>query len=303
MKGTVALLCFLMAFMNAQHNNHAQLMGLRATGDKCGTTTSSSTVSATLSTSNGVEYKAITANGCPGYDWTSQSTPNTALQYISSVKIRTTPIINTTPTYIGIVSATGASLKGIGGALGIAINGVAIFGNADADNRDAYVYESMTFDTCRGHPQQQGVYHYHAEPAKGCVYTDTAGQHSPLFGYMFDSIPIFGVYGDNGTVPKDLDICNGHVDKAYPFYHYHISANLTYPYLVNCFMGCVTSSNSNNLDKVAATCTAASTQYDYSSLRYAMITNNSTSNAGASVKSNLPLMVIVLMISLFLAML
>jgi hypothetical protein len=115
----------------------------------------------------------------------------------------------------------------IGGAVGLAVNGVAIFGNADAEDRDAFVYEcklahltvihpavpshtavlipsisisnatiiiASTFDTCMGHPQQDGVYHYHCEPTTGCVFNDTAGSHSPLFGVMADGIPMWDAF-------------------------------------------------------------------------------------------------------------
>ena len=38
-----------------------------------------------------------------------------------------------------------------------------------------------------------GTYHYHTEPKRpSCVYTDVSGQHSPLFGFMIDGIPIYG---------------------------------------------------------------------------------------------------------------
>jgi hypothetical protein len=80
----------------------------------------------------------------------------------------------------------------IKGAIGMAINGVEIYGNADADDRDAYVYDSASFDTCNGHLDEGGNYHYHNEPADGCVFNNTAGAHSPLFGVMYDGIPIFG---------------------------------------------------------------------------------------------------------------
>lgn len=64
-----------------------------------------------------------------------------------------------------------------------------------------------------------GAYHYHTEPKAGCVYTDTAGAHSPIFAVMADGIPLFGAYGDNGVVPTNLDECGGHIDATYGFYH------------------------------------------------------------------------------------
>lgn len=76
-----------------------------------------------------------------------------------------------------------------------------------------------------------GQYHYHMLPAPGCAFTDTpADQHSPAWGIMADGIPIFGPRGDGGQVPSaddDLDECRGHVDAAYPFYHYHATPDVT----------------------------------------------------------------------------
>ena len=88
-------------------------------------------------------------------------------------------------------------------------------------------------------------YHYHSEPGMGCAYTDTAGKHSPLYGIMLDSIPIYGAYGDNGVAPADLDECGGHTDATYSFYHYHVTANLAPPYVIRCFRGCVFNANGN----------------------------------------------------------
>ena len=49
------------------------------------------------------------------------------------------------------------------GAIGIAVNGVAIF-NQYAAGRSPLGAEIVTFDRYNGHPQQTGQYHYHVEP-------------------------------------------------------------------------------------------------------------------------------------------
>ena len=95
------------------------------------------------------------------------------------------------------------------------------------------------------------------------MYNDTTGQHSPLFGFMMDGIPIYGSLGDSGQYPTDLDECGGHIDSTHNFYHYHVAPNYTYPYLINCLRGCL---NGTSLSHLSSTCTPASTQYDYSSL-------------------------------------
>jgi hypothetical protein len=50
---------------------------------------------------------------------------------------------------------------------------------------------------------------------------------------------MYGALGDSGVLPSDLDACNGHLDTTNPFYHYHATANMKYPYLMNCFRGCL----------------------------------------------------------------
>lgn len=126
------------------------------------------------------------------------------------------------------------------GPIGVTMDAVVLFGNGDAQMRDAFVYEGATFDaTCGGHASPTGQFHYHSEPKNGCVAAAVAGQHSPLLGIMIDGVPLYGALGDSGVVPSDLDACNGHLDTTNPFYHYHATANMKYPYLMNCFRGCL----------------------------------------------------------------
>ena len=84
-------------------------------------------------------------------------------------------------------------------------------------------------------------------PVISCIpsLVDTAGQHSPLFAVMADGIPLFGPLGDNGSIltlgtslspstsATTLDVCGGHVDTTYPYYHYHLpysaAGNYSYP--------------------------------------------------------------------------
>jgi len=154
----------------------------------------------------------------------------------------------------------------------MAINGVQIYGNSDAEDRNAYTYEGSSFDTCYGHPNAQNDYHYHIQPAatSTCGFVQTAGQHSPLFGFMADGIPIYGPLGDDGIAPTDLDYCGGHTDTSYSYYHYHLANDYAVPYTVNCLRGCIFSNlNNPELNQFVTTyetCGLNSTQYDYSSL-------------------------------------
>ncbi len=120
-----------------------------------------------------------------------------------------------------------------GGPIGYGVDGVALFDFSDtfsysgahrADarpmssfrgdrvwNRDAYVNESVTFDSAYAH-QAGSTYHYHATmpalrhqlgdhvdfDARTKTYAETeapATRHSPIVGWMADGFPVYGPYG------------------------------------------------------------------------------------------------------------
>ncbi|HZI33077.1 MAG TPA: YHYH protein, partial [Candidatus Binatia bacterium] len=118
------------------------------------------------------------------------------------------------------------------GQVGIAANGVELFNSWDAHywdpssnadvaagmsnggywNRDAYVNESITFDPAYAHQQQDGTYHYHADPIAARyqlgdhvdynpvtrTYSESTNpptKHSPILGWMADGFPLYGPYG------------------------------------------------------------------------------------------------------------
>lgn len=148
------------------------------------------------------------------------------------------------------------------------LSGVAIFNALDRDDRDAYIYEGRTMDECRGHVAQD-IYHVHTLPGACCAFTEKNDEdHSPFWGVMADGIPIAGPHGDDGNFPDDLDECMGHADETFPFYHYHTTGRLEYPYTANCHKGCVMFNFGNNrmLQNVAGKCDPAEEQYDFSSL-------------------------------------
>lgn len=83
---------------------------------------------------------------------------------------------------------------------GILLNGVSIYNALDGYTyncvwqRDAYVFEGVSFDSCNGHADGTGEYHNHANPV--CMYkSNVSTAHSPLIGYAFDGWPIYGPYG------------------------------------------------------------------------------------------------------------
>lgn len=119
------------------------------------------------------------------------------------------------------------------GAMGVAVNGVALF-NQYAAQRAPLTSEILSFDRYNGHPQQQGMYHYHIEP----VYLTAQGS-ARLVGVLLDGFPVYGTRDSSGVTPSNLDACNGHVGATPEFpngiYHYHIVANP--PYIAGCFKG------------------------------------------------------------------
>jgi hypothetical protein len=116
------------------------------------------------------------------------------------------------------------------GPIGVAINGVVFFGPEDREGKIAL--ENHGLDSCRGHPTPTGVYHYHCTP--GCVHRDSSRQHSPVIGYAFDGFKIYGLQGEGGQPPKDLDRCNGHTEQGRG-YHYHTTEG--FPFVLGCYRG------------------------------------------------------------------
>jgi hypothetical protein len=128
------------------------------------------------------------------------------------------------------------------GPIGVALNGIPFYNPYTAEGKDAVsgLYAEV-FDSCCGHPDQMGRYHYHKYPV--CLKTpfhDGPGKHSPLLGYAFDGYGIYGPQGENGKPPTDLDSCNGHEDGVRG-YHYHVST--TFPYILGGYHGVVDARN------------------------------------------------------------
>jgi hypothetical protein len=128
------------------------------------------------------------------------------------------------------------------GPIGVAINGVPFYNPYNAEGRDAVLGPfAEVFDSCCGHPDPMGRYHYHKYPA--CIkspFVDPKGKHSPLLGYMFDGFALYGPNGSDGEPPTDLDACNGHDDPDRG-YHYHVTVR--FPYLIGSYRGTPEPSN------------------------------------------------------------
>lgn len=129
------------------------------------------------------------------------------------------------------------------GPIGTAVNGVVYFNPFEIGGMNAVEgYSEVWLDSCCGHPQQTGVYHYHKYPV--CVkspFRDNGKQHSPVIGFAFDGFPIYGPYESDGLMAKDaagqltLDSCNGHTDSVRG-YHYHVTPG-RFPYIIGGYAG------------------------------------------------------------------
>ena len=137
-------------------------------------------------------------------------------------------------TYSLISSPTYGSPQCIGGEVGIMLSGVAIFNGFDAGGRDAGAWEVQ--DSCDGHPQSAGAYHYHT--LSRCIKDVGV---STVIGWALDGFPITGpkVGDKNYLTTSDLDECHGIISeinldgKKVKTYHYVMTQD--FPYSVSCY--------------------------------------------------------------------
>ena len=142
------------------------------------------------------------------------------------------PVMADAPTSLGTVAK-----------VGVALDGVPIF----ADAPSVLVTGHMpALDTCGGHIDPGGWYHWHATAtdidttfrtahvAAECALAQDAGA---MFGYAFDGFPMFGSTEEDGSVPADLDACHGHVGPTAQGQTYHYHAASTFPNLPPCLVG------------------------------------------------------------------
>jgi hypothetical protein len=139
------------------------------------------------------------------------------------------------------------------GPIGMSLNGVVFFNPFEMGGKNAVEgYDEVWLDSCCGHPQQTGVYHYHKYPT--CVkspFVDNGQGHSPIIGFAFDGYPVYGPFESNGIRAVDLtngsalDACNGHEDSERG-YHYHVTPD-RFPYILGGYAGVVETSNNRQL--------------------------------------------------------
>lgn len=133
------------------------------------------------------------------------------------------------------------------GSIGMMTNGVALFNALDGPGRDAEAHEVQ--DSCSGHPERNGTYHYHSGSA--CLLSNATGR-STLIGYANDGFGIYVERKANGKLLTNtsLDKCHGRTSriswdgKKVKKYHYVVTAE--YPYTLGCFRGTATTTGNSS---------------------------------------------------------
>ncbi len=149
------------------------------------------------------------SSGCYTAQTTTYPDPNTIASQSMTITVPYAP-----------TSTAGASM-GMG-TVGVALNGVVIFDPVAAGSDNIYD-EAGSFDYCEGHPQDQGVYHYHTEP-----YSISSNDDS-LIGVMGDGYFIYGRRDADGTIASSsgswATAYGGHVGVpprgTSSIFHYH----------------------------------------------------------------------------------
>lgn len=148
--------------------------------------------------------------------------------------IPVTPVMADVPTPLGTVAK-----------VGVGLNGVPIFADAPSVLQTGHL---PALDTCGGHVDPGGWYHWHATASDIDTVFATEGVEadcasvtqdaSAQFGYAFDGFAIYGSLEADGSVPVGLDACGGHVGltaQDEEVYHYHAVDEL--PNLPVCLVG------------------------------------------------------------------
>lgn len=167
----------------------------------------------------------INSNAIPNHNWLSAYAAN-ADEQTESFTIALEPVNDTAGGHssTNCPAANGAyECAPDRGPVGVAVNGVPIFGPEEGPGGDAVALEFLYFNEdrqpidlgyCGAHNGPSGVhYHYDAmcqfwddpngETIVNYDYTDLdSTQHSPIIGWAFDGYPIYGMYtwDDNGQV-------------------------------------------------------------------------------------------------------
>jgi hypothetical protein len=171
-------------------------------------------------TSSGASYVQASSDSRPDYK-SNYYEPGDACYEAYTTKFPDPSLITTANIVMNVPLAPNASGRPMGGlgAVGLAVNGVAILSNQAAPGDDIY-NEVGSFDQCQGHPNAHG-YHYHTEPYS------ISSNDSALVGVMRDGYFLYGRKDADGSTPT-LDTKGGHTgttpdEPTKSSYHYHVN--------------------------------------------------------------------------------
>jgi hypothetical protein len=151
----------------------------------------------TLSVSCSGSTMTVTSNSVPQYkitwsDASRHSFANTLVVSTSTYQIPRTTVFNAVPKQATVV-----------GGVGVAVNGIQISSPSASGGPLQYADPAGTevdSDTCEGHPNPSGHYHYHAlRPS--CLFKDAEDgdlrgkactKASPIIGWIADGYPMYG---------------------------------------------------------------------------------------------------------------
>ena len=110
----------------------------------------------------------------------------------------------------------------------MAVNGIPFYNPYTKEGYDA---GQVAMDSCGGHLDSKGRYHYQVIPK--CLYDQNATDQ--FLGVAMDGYPIYGPKDANGSLltSDDLDICHGRLENG--TYVYRITFD--FPYILGCYHG------------------------------------------------------------------
>lgn len=94
------------------------------------------------------------------------------------------------------------------GVIGRLVNGVSIYGSSDGHSynngnvwsNSAPEFEEYDMDICNGHAANGDYHHHHYPRCLAERLADDGSTHSPLYGWMSDSYPVYGPYQSAGVL-------------------------------------------------------------------------------------------------------
>jgi YHYH protein len=192
---------------------------------------------------NGLGYKFYDADGKVQISTTTATKPkfdHTCMSMKADTAVEMTILLPMTPKMAAQPTDLGTVAK-----VGLALDGVPIFADAPSVLKTGHM---PALDTCGGHIDPGGWYHWHAtstdinsvyDQKKVAAKCAVQQSSSAQFAYAFDGYAMYGTTDMNAKVPIDLDTCNGHsgATARNPKGEYHYHATGDFPNLPKCLKG------------------------------------------------------------------